>query len=94
MPKSIPVAMLLCFSLLSGCGKATDKPAEPTAPTTPTAPTVPSVPAKPDAPGAVVSDGQNNTAGAIANAGAAVSASVSANGVEARAGDVSVKLPD
>lgn len=92
MIKSIPVftlATLLAFPLLGGCNKATDKPAEPEAPTAPTAPD------KPAAPGAVVSGGQQDKPDQLAaNAGTAASASVGANGVEARAGDVSVKLPD
>ena len=91
MPKSIRVvtiATILSLFLLGGCNKTTDKPAESTTPT------APSVVAKPDAPEGVASNGQNNIPRTTANAGAAASVSMSANGIEARAGDVSVKLPD
>lgn len=95
MTKSITVftlATLFTFALLGGCNKATDKPAVSEAATAPTAPTAPD---KPAAPEAAVPGGQHDQpAPPATNSGSAASASVGANGVEARAGDVSVKLPD
>jgi hypothetical protein len=88
-PAVFTLATLFAFSVLSGCNKATDSTAKAEAPTAPEAP------AAPTAPTAVGTGGQQDkTAPSVTNSSASVNASVSANGTEARAGDVAVKLPD
>lgn len=91
---SVALVSILALSLLSGCNKNAD-----TSPKveTPTAPTVPDKPATPDA--VTSTEEQAKPALPAASTDTAVpepaaSASVGANGVEASAGDVSVKLPN
>jgi hypothetical protein len=77
------LAALLALPLLTGCDK--EKAAGiPAAPETPTAPTAPDKPAVPDAP----------SVSAEAASGGTASASVGTDAIEAKAGDVSVKLPN
>jgi hypothetical protein len=92
MTKSLPVfAFLACLALplLSGCTKAADPTPQMAAPAAVTAPDKPATPdvVHSNAPAAISSQSEGQPS-------ATVSASVSANGTEARAGDVSVKLPD
>jgi hypothetical protein len=77
------LAALLALPLLTGCDK--EKAAgTPAAPETPTAPTAPPAPDKPSLP----------SVSTEAASGGAASASVGAGAIEAKAGDVSVKLPN
>lgn len=84
---AVSVATVFTLSLLGGCNKPAGQAS------TPDTPTVPTAPDKPAAPESVASqDSGPAQPGSVPSASAG--ASVSVNGTEARAGDVSVKLPD
>jgi hypothetical protein len=86
---SLILAGAAALMLLGGCNKATESSPKIDAPTAPTAPD------KPDAPAAVSAEqsAPPTPAASALGTAAAAEASVSASGTEARAGDVSVKLP-
>jgi len=90
---SLVLAATAAVLLLGGCNKATESAPKIDAPAAPTAPD------KPEAPAAVsIEQGAASTTVTSAPATVpatvpAAEASVSASGAEARAGDVSVKLP-
>jgi uncharacterized lipoprotein NlpE involved in copper resistance len=94
MTKSITILLAATAAILStlgGCNNAAETMRKVEAPTSPSAPISPDKPTTPDA----VSAGQNTSStNSVGTQPAAADASVSASGTEARAGDVSVKLPD
>jgi hypothetical protein len=98
MKNSITAAVLAAFfalPLLTGCNK--EKAAD--APVAPESPTSPAALDKPAGPNAVAaSNGPDNltlpSASTEAASGAPASASVGTGAIEAKAGDVSVKLPN
>jgi hypothetical protein len=95
---AVPLAAVLALSLLGGCDKASNDAPNTEAIAAPVAPAAPDKPDAPEAVPAAKADAKTAHATPAAPAPAAstestVSASVSTTGAEARAGDVSVKLP-
>jgi hypothetical protein len=77
------LATLLSLPMLTGCNK--EKVAASSAPDSPTAPTAPTAPDKPVAPDAPV---------AVKDQASVTVPGANADAIEAKAGDVSVKLPN
>lgn len=80
--------VLLAFSSLAGCDKTSGTDSKPESIASPAAPDTPA------APDGVATPGNASTAEPVSAPTASAGAEVSVSGTEARAGDVSVKLPE